>query len=191
MNPSDEYLFNNILLLIDTKINDIEFIIFLIIGICSFVIKKYITDSITQSENIFINTQKENLNNLNKIYFNLVQLSLKPNSKSKSKKLYKVLLKNHSIIESKKDNDLLKNIYENYTINKPLNEGLIFDYLRQIQTKIKEINNIIKKNNYKYIEYNSKPIRFYSKKIFFSLLFIILTILFLYGVRYCYIEIFT
>ena len=101
------------------------------------------------------------------------------------------MLKNHCIIESKKDNDLLKNIYENCTINKPLNEELIFDYLRQIQTKIKEINNIIKKNNYKYLEYNSKPIKFYSKKIFFSLSLIILTILILYGLRYCYIEIFT
>ena len=75
------------------------------------------------------------------------------------------MLKNHCIIESKKDNDLLKNIYENYTTNKPLNEKLIFDYLREIQTKIKEINNIIRKNNSKYIEYNSKPIIFYLKKI--------------------------
>ncbi len=191
MNTSDEDLFKNILLLIDTKINDIEFIIFLIIGICSFVIKKFITDSMTQSENIFINTQKENLNNLNKIYFNLVQLSLKPNSKYKSKKLYKVLLKNHSIIESKKDNDLLKNIYENYTTNKPLNEKLIFDYLREIQTKIKEINNIIRKNNSKYIEYNSKPIIFYLKKILFSLLLIIIIISILYFLRSFYIQLFT
>ena len=191
MNSLDEVLFKNILIFINNKINDIEFILFLILSICSLIIKKYITDSIIQSENIFINTQKKDLNNLNKIYFSLVQLSLKPNSKYKSKKLYKVLLKNHSIIESKKDNDLLKNIYENCTINKPLNEELIFDYLRQIQTKIKEINNIIKKNNYKYLEYNSKPIKFYSKKIFFSLSLIILTILILYGLRYCYIEIFT
>ena len=190
MNTSDEDLFKNILLLIDTKINDIEFIIFLIIGICSFVIKKFITDSMTQSENIFINTQKENLNNLNKIYFNLVQLSLEPNSKSKSKKLYKLLLKN-SFILVKKENDLLKNIYENYTTNKPLNEKLIFDYLREIQTKIKEINNIIRKNNSKYIEYNSKPIIFYLKKILFSLLLIIIIISILYFLRSFYIQLFT
>ncbi len=191
MNSLDEVLFKNILIFINNKINDIEFILFLILSICSLIIKKYITDSIIQSENIFINTQKKDLNNLNKIYFSLVQLSLKPNSKYKSKKLYKVLLKNHCIIESKKDNDLLKNIYENYTTNKPLNEKLIFDYLREIQTKIKEINNIIRKNNSKYIEYNSKPIIFYLKKILFSLLLIIIIISILYFLRSFYIQLFT
>ena len=191
MNPSDEDLFKNILLLIDTKINDIEFIIFLIIGICSFVIKKYITDSITQYENIFINTQKENLNNLNKIYFNLVQLSLKPNSKSKSKKLYKLLLKNSFILVKKENDDLLKNIYESYTSKKPLNERLILDYIRNIQTKIKEINKIIETNNSKYLEYNSNPTWFYLKKILLSASLILFTISILYILRYCYIKIFT
>ena len=191
MNPSDEYLFKNILLLIDTKMNDIEFIIFLIIGICSFVIKKYITDSITQSENIFINTQKENLNNLNKIYFNLVQLSLKPNSKSKSKKLYKLLLKNSFILVKKENDDLLKNIYESYTSKKPLNERLILDYIRNIQTKIKEINKIRETNNSKYLEYNSNPTWFYFKKILLSASLILFTISILYILRYCYIKIFT
>ena len=184
-------LFKNILLLIDTKINDIEFIIFLIIGICSFVIKKYITDSITQSENIFINTQKENLNNLNKIYFNLVQLSLEPNSKSKSKKLYKLLLKNSFILVKKENDDLLKNIYESYTSKKLLNEKLILDYIRNIQTKIKDINQIIETNNLKYLEYNSNPIWFYFKKILLSASLILFTISILYILRYCYIKIFT
>ena len=191
MNTSDEDLFKNILLLIDTKINDIEFIIFLIIGICSFVIKKFITDSMTQSENIFINTQKENLNNLNKIYFNLVQLSLEPNSKSKSKKLYKLLLKNSFILVKKENDDLLKNIYESYTSKKLLNEKLILDYIRNIQTKIKEINQIIETNNLKYLEYNSNPIWFYFKKILLSASLILFTISILYILRYCYIKIFT
>lgn len=191
MNPFDEVLFKNILIFINNKIDDVEFILFLILSICSLIIKKYIMDSIIQSENIFINTQKKDLNNLNKIYFSLVQLSLKPNSKYKSKKLYKVLLKSHCIIENKKDNDLLKNIYENYTTNKPLNEKLIFDYIREIQTKIKEINNIIKKNNSKYLEYNSKPIIFYFKKILFSVSLIIFTLLILYFLRFFYIKLFT
>ena len=70
-------------------------------------------------------------------------------------------------------------------------EKLIFDYLREIQTKIKEINKIIRKNNSKYIEYNSKPIIFYLKKILFSLLLIIIIISILYFLRSFYIQLFT
>lgn len=114
----DKNLFEEIFILINSKINDIEFIIFLILSIFSLVIKKHITDSIAQSEKIFLNTQKAKLKKLNKIYFSIVQLVLKPNSKSKTKKLYKLLLKNPYTIDSKKDNYLLENFYENYTKTK-------------------------------------------------------------------------
>lgn len=106
-------LSNEILTFIDGKMNDIEFIVFLIISIFSLVIKKFITDSIAQSEKIFINTQKENLKKLNKIYFALVQLSLKPNSKFRSKKLYKLLLNNFYTMNTKEDTKLLESIYDN------------------------------------------------------------------------------
>ena len=43
-------LSNEILTFIDGKMNDIEFIVFLIISIFSLVIKKFITDSIAQSK---------------------------------------------------------------------------------------------------------------------------------------------
>ncbi|MBE3609211.1 hypothetical protein [Campylobacter californiensis] len=191
MNSLDEDLFKNILLFINDKINDVEFILFLILGICSLIIKKYITDSVAQSENIFINTQKENLDNLNQIYFCLVQLSLKPNSKSNAKKLYKLLLKNSYIVDIKENNDLLKNVYENYSKDKPLNEKLIFDYLRKIQDKIKEINNIINKNNSRYLEQQNNPVKFYLKKASFSLFLIIFILLILYVLRSLYVDLFT
>ena len=70
------------------------------------------------------------------------------------------------------NDDLLKNIYESYTSKKLLNEKLILDYIRNIQTKIKEINQIIETNNSKYLEYNSNPIWFYFKNVSVSILLI-------------------
>lgn len=173
-------LSNEILTFIDGKMNDIEFIVFLIISIFSLVIKKFITDSIAQSEKIFINTQKENLKKLNKIYFALVQLSLKPNSKFRSKKLYKLLLNNFYTMNTKEDTKLLESIYDNCEKNKDLNEKMILEYTRKIQIKIKEINNIIDKNNSTYSEFQSNPIMFYIKKILLVICIVFSMLVFLY-----------
>lgn len=173
-------LSNEILTFIDGKMNDIEFIVFLIISIFSLVIKKFITDSIAQSEKIFINTQKENLKKLNKIYFALVQLSLKPNSKFRSKKLYKLLLNNFYTMNTKEDTKLLESIYDNCEKNKDLNEKMILEYTRKIQIKIKEINNIIDKNNSTYSEFQSNPIVFYIKKILLVIYIVFSMLVFLY-----------
>ncbi|WP_281529626.1 hypothetical protein [Campylobacter hominis] len=173
-------LSNEILTFIDGKMNDIEFIVFLIISIFSLVIKKFITDSIAQSEKIFINTQKENLKKLNKIYFALVQLSLKPNSKFRSKKLYKLLLNNFYTMNTKEDTKLLESIYDNCEKNKDLNEKMILEYTRKIQIKIKEINNIIDKNNSTYSEFQSNPIMFYIKKILLVIYIVFSMLVFLY-----------
>ena len=173
-------LSNEILTFIDGKMNDIEFIVFLIISIFSLVIKKFITDSIAQSEKIFINTQKENLKKLNKIYFALVQLSLKPNSKFRSKKLYKLLLNNFYTMNTKEDTKLLESIYDNCEKNKDLNEKIILEYTRKIQIKIKEINNIIDKNNSTYSEFQSNPIVFYIKKILLVIYIVFSMLVFLY-----------
>lgn len=173
-------LSNEILTFIDGKMNDIEFIVFLIISIFSLVIKKFITDSIAQSEKIFINTQKENLKKLNKIYFALVQLSLKPNSKFRSKKLYKLLLNNFYTMNTKEDTKLLESIYDNCEKNKDLNEKMILEYTRKIQIKIKEINNIIDKNNSTYSEFQSNPIVFYIKKILLVICIVFSMLVFLY-----------
>lgn len=173
-------LSNEILTFIDGKMNDIEFIVFLIISIFSLVIKKFITDSIAQSEKIFINTQKENLKKLNKIYFALVQLSLKPNSKFRSKKLYKLLLNNFYTMNTKEDTKLLESIYDNCEKNKDLNEKMILEYTRKIQIKIKEINNVIDKNNSTYSEFQSNPIVFYIKKILLVIYIVFSMLVFLY-----------
>lgn len=173
-------LSNEILTFIDGKMNDIEFIVFLIISIFSLVIKKFITDSIAQSEKIFINIQKENLKKLNKIYFALVQLSLKPNSKFRSKKLYKLLLNNFYTMNTKEDTKLLESIYDNCEKNKDLNEKMILEYTRKIQIKIKEINNIIDKNNSTYSEFQSNPIVFYIKKILLVIYIVFSMLVFLY-----------
>lgn len=173
-------LSNEILTFIDGKMNDIEFIVFLIISIFSLVIKKFITDSIAKSEKIFINTQKENLKKLNKIYFALVQLSLKPNSKFRSKKLYKLLLNNFYTMNTKEDTKLLESIYDNCEKNKDLNEKMILEYTRKIQIKIKEINNIIDKNNSTYSEFQSNPIVFYIKKILLVIYIVFSMLVFLY-----------
>ncbi|MCZ6172738.1 hypothetical protein [Campylobacter ureolyticus] len=166
--------------------NDIEFIVFLIISIFSLVIKKFITDSIAQSEKIFINTQKENLKKLNKIYFALVQLSLKPNSKFRSKKLYKLLLNNFYTMNTKEDTKLLESIYDNCEKNKDLNEKMILEYTRKIQIKIKEINNIIDKNNSTYSEFQSKPIIFYVKKIVSAIYIVFYILVILYALQYLF-----
>ncbi len=179
-------LSNEILTFIDGKMNDIEFIVFLIISIFSLVIKKFITDSIAQSEKIFINTQKENLKKLNKIYFALVQLSLKPNSKFRSKKLYKLLLNNFYTMNTKEDTKLLESIYDNCEKNKDLNEKMILEYTRKIQIKIKEINNIIDKNNSTYSEFQSNPIMFYIKKILLVICIVFSMLVFLYVLQYLF-----
>lgn len=179
-------LSNEILTFIDGKMNDIEFIVFLIISIFSLVIKKFITDSIAQSEKIFINTQKENLKKLNKIYFALVQLSLKPNSKFRSKKLYKLLLNNFYTMNTKEDTKLLESIYDNCEKNKDLNEKMILEYTRKIQIKIKEINNIIDKNNSTYSEFQSKPIIFYVKKIVSAIYIVFYILVILYALQYLF-----
>lgn len=179
-------LSNEILTFIDGKMNDIEFIVFLIISIFSLVIKKFITDSIVQSEKIFINTQKENLKKLNKIYFALVQLSLKPNSKFRSKKLYKLLLNNFYTMNTKEDTKLLESIYDNCEKNKDLNEKMILEYTRKIQIKIKEINNIIDKNNSTYSEFQSNPIMFYIKKILLVICIVFSMLVFLYVLQYLF-----
>ena len=179
-------LSNEILTFIDGKMNDIEFIVFLIISIFSLVIKKFITDSIAQSEKIFINTQKENLKKLNKIYFALVQLSLKPNSKFRSKKLYKLLLNNFYTMNTKEDTKLLESIYDNCEKNKDLNEKMILEYTRKIQIKIKEINNIIDKNNSTYSEFQSNPIVFYIKKILLVICIVFSMLVFLYVLQYLF-----
>ncbi|MDU5326079.1 hypothetical protein [Campylobacter ureolyticus] len=181
-------LSNEILTFIDGKMNDIEFIVFLIISIFSLVIKKFITDSIAQSEKIFINTQKENLKKLNKIYFALVQLSLKPNSKFRSKKLYKLLLNNFYTMNTKEDTKLLESIYDNYEKNKDLNEKMILEYTRKIQIKIKEINNIIDKNNSTYSEFQSNPIIFYFKKMLLAIFIVFLILIILYIFKYLFVN---
>lgn len=181
-------LSNEILTFIDGKMNDIEFIVFLIISIFSLVIKKFITDSIAQSEKIFINTQKENLKKLNKIYFALVQLSLKPNSKFRSKKLYKLLLNNFYTMNTKEDTKLLESIYDNCEKNKDLNEKMILEYTRKIQIKIKEINNIIDKNNSTYLEFQSNPIMFYIKKILLVVCIVFSMLVFLYVLQCLFIN---
>ncbi|MCZ6160628.1 hypothetical protein [Campylobacter ureolyticus] len=168
--------------------NDIEFIVFLIISIFSLVIKKFITDSIAQSEKIFINTQKENLKKLNKIYFALVQLSLKPNSKFRSKKLYKLLLNNFYTMNTKEDTKLLESIYDNCEKNKDLNEKMILEYTRKIQIKIKEINNIIDKNNSTYSEFQSNPIIFYFKKMLLAIFIVFLILIILYIFKYLFVN---
>lgn len=176
----DQNLSNSILTYVSEKTKDAEFIVFLIISIFSLVIKKFITDSIAQSEKIFINTQKENLKKLNKIYFALVQLSLKPNSKFRSKKLYKLLLNNFYTMNTKEDTKLLESIYDNCEKNKDLNEKMILEYTRKIQIKIKEINNIIDKNNSTYSEFQSNPIMFYIKKILLVIYIVFSMLVFLY-----------
>ncbi len=176
----DQNLSNSILTYVSEKTKDAEFIVFLIISIFSLVIKKFITDSIAQSEKIFINTQKENLKKLNKIYFALVQLSLKPNSKFRSKKLYKLLLNNFYTMNTKEDTKLLESIYDNCEKNKDLNEKMILEYTRKIQIKIKEINNIIDKNNSTYSEFQSNPIVFYIKKILLVIYIVFSMLVFLY-----------
>lgn len=181
-------LSNEILTFIDGKMNDIEFIVFLIISIFSLVIKKFITDSIAQSEKIFINTQKENLKKLNKIYFALVQLSLKPNSKFRSKKLYKLLLNNFYTMNTKEDTKLLESIYDNCEKNKDLNEKMILEYTRKIQIKIKEINNIIDKNNSTYSEFQSNPIIFYFKKMLLAIFIVFLILIILYIFKYLFVN---
>ncbi|WP_143296736.1 hypothetical protein [Campylobacter ureolyticus] len=168
--------------------NDIEFIVFLIISIFSLVIKKFITDSIAQSEKIFINTQKENLKKLNKIYFALVQLSLKPNSKFRSKKLYKLLLNNFYTMNTKEDTKLLESIYDNCEKNKDLNEKMILEYTRKIQIKIKEINNIIDKNNSTYSKFQSNPIIFYFKKMLLAIFIVFLILIILYIFKYLFVN---
>lgn len=181
-------LSNEILTFIDGKMNDIEFIVFLIISIFSLVIKKFITDSIAQSEKIFINTQKENLKKLNKIYFALVQLSLKPNSKFRSKKLYKLLLNDFYTMNTKEDTKLLESIYDNCEKNKDLNEKMILEYTRKIQIKIKEINNIIDKNNSTYSEFQSNPIIFYFKKMLLAIFIVFLILIILYIFKYLFVN---
>lgn len=143
--------------------NDVKFIILLIIGIFLLNIKN-IKNLITQSEKFFINTQEGNLKKLNEIRSALIQLSLEPFSKSKSKELHKLLSSNAYIINIKADSELQKNLYQNYTKSKTLNEELILNYTIAVQKKIKEINNIITKNNSTYSEFKSKPIRFCIKK---------------------------
>lgn len=73
-----------------------------------------------------------------------------------------------------------KNLYQNYTKNKTLNEELILNYTIAVQNEIKEIKNIIIKNNSTYSEFQSKPIRFCIKKSIPTICIIFSILVFLY-----------
>lgn len=176
----DQNLSNSILTYVSEKTKDAEFIVFLIISIFSLVIKKFIIDPIAQSEKIFTSTQKGELKKLDKIRAALIQLSLEPFSKSKSKALYELLTSNTCIINIKVDSELQKNLYQNYKENKTLNEELILNYTIAVQNKVKKIKSIIDKNNSTYSEFQSNPIVFYIKKILLVIYIVFSMLVFLY-----------
>ncbi|GKH61343.1 hypothetical protein CE91St25_16790 [Campylobacter ureolyticus] len=181
----DQNLLNNILTYVSGKTKDAEL---LIISIFSLVIKKLITDQIAQSEKIFTNTQKEELKKLDKIRAALIQLSLEPFSKSKSKALCELLISNTCIINIKVDSELQKNLYQNYKENKTLNEELILNYTIAVQNKVKKIKSIIDKNNSIYSEFQSNPIIFYFKKTPSTIFIVFLILIILYIFKYLFIK---
>ena len=184
-----DYINKEFLIFITEKVNNIEFMIFLIISIVSWVIKKNVTDRIEQSKEFFISSYNEDLSRLNEINSMLIFLSLEPENNKKSKKLFKLLVKNIHLIEFEDMNKFLNNIYENYHNGKPINERLYFKFLEKIGEIIKEKNKIIETHKQEYVYSNTHYIKFYSKKITLSLVWILSILALLYIVKY-FVQVF-